>query len=162
MSICDIYFMVHCFYLISDKVYIREFYWYSLIQFSYPLILLECNGASFLMVFLEETIFFFQSHFNQVLGIVSMNTIQGCKVFSASHLKPFSLWWQGNSRDFIFCLAMSEYKPSTGGVWVIMPPTLKKWGAYCFRLVCVCVHSSVQKTFKLGFGNFIYGFLVQK
>ena len=22
---------------------------------------------------------------------------------------------------------------------LFMPPTLKKWGAYCFRLVCVCV-----------------------
>ena len=33
-----------------------------------------------------------------------------------------------------------------------MPPTLKKWGTYCFRLVCVCVCAfvppSVQKNFK--------------
>ena len=26
---------------------------------------------------------------------------------------------------------------------LFMPPTLKKWGAYCFWLVCVCVRSVV-------------------
>ena len=37
--------------------------------------------------------------------------------------------------------------------FVFMPPTLKKWGAYCFRLVrvCVCVRSSVQKNSSEGF-----------
>ena len=31
-----------------------------------------------------------------------------------------------------------------------LPPTLKKWGANCFRLVhvCVCVRPSVQTNFK--------------
>ena len=31
---------------------------------------------------------------------------------------------------------------------LFMPPTLKKWGAYCFRLVRLCVCPSVPKKFK--------------
>ena len=31
---------------------------------------------------------------------------------------------------------------------LFMPPTLKKWGAYCFRLVPASVRLSVQKFFK--------------
>ena len=31
---------------------------------------------------------------------------------------------------------------------LFMPPTLKKWGAYCFRLVPASVSLSVQKNFK--------------
>ena len=29
-----------------------------------------------------------------------------------------------------------------------MTPTLKKWGAYCFQLVRLCVRPSVQRKFK--------------
>ena len=37
---------------------------------------------------------------------------------------------------------------------LFMPPTLKKWGAYCFRLVRLCVCAFVRpfkKNLKLGF-----------
>ena len=54
-----------------------------------------------------------------------------------------------------FCMAVKN----DNFLLIFIPPTLKKWGAYWFRLVrasarvCVrsCVRPSVQKKFKLGF-----------
>ena len=42
--------------------------------------------------------------------------------------------------------------PPIWTIAVFMPPTLKKWGAYLFRLVHPCVRASVRpKNLKLGF-----------
>ena len=32
---------------------------------------------------------------------------------------------------------------------IFMPPTLKKWGAYCFQLVCPCVRQFIRPLEKI-------------